>query len=103
VGKTDQELLERLKREPHLRVASTFKDEETAERIIQDAISTNQSVIATWLKKGEIAQLEIEHSSSILIGRAAISKSKSVINVSEALIVLRRKTDGYYILTAYTK
>ena len=50
VGKTDEELLERLKREPHLSAASTFTDEETAEKVIKAAIAENQDLITKWLR-----------------------------------------------------
>jgi hypothetical protein len=101
VGKTDKELLERLKREPHLDSASTFANEEMAENAVRTAIEKNQDSIRKWLESSTDLSFRLVYDSSAVVGRV-LSKTGSMIKESKsATVILRRSKSGYFILTAY--
>jgi hypothetical protein len=103
VGKTDEELLARLKSEPHLREVSTFTDEATAERVIKAAIAENQDEIGKWLAQNRNLKLELDSVSSSTIGRKLVRGIGNSVETKIAIIVLRKSQDGFYVLTAYVK
>src|SRR6476469_452926 len=48
VGKTDQQLADRLRREPQISSASTYRDRPTAERVVGTALSSAGNRLASW-------------------------------------------------------
>jgi len=103
VGKTDEELLARLKSEPHLREVSTFTDEATAERVIKAAIAENQDEIGKWLKNNQNTKLALAYKSPVSVGRMLIRGGTTGIEKNEVTLVLRKLKDEFYVLTAYVK
>jgi hypothetical protein len=103
VGKTDEELLARLKSEPHLREVSTFTDEATAERVIKAAIAENQDEIGKWLKQTRNTRLELEHSSPATVGRSLVRGTTGSVDRRVATIILVKTPKGFYVLTAYVE
>jgi len=103
VGKTDEELLARLKSEPHLREVSTFTDEATAERVIKAAIAENQDEIGKWLKQSRNTRLELEHSSPATVGRSLVRGKPGSVDRRVATIILVKAKEGFYVLTAYVE
>lgn len=101
VGKTDEELLARLKSEPHLREVSTFTDEATAERVIKAAIEKHQERISSWLQKSRDTILELTYSSTSTLGRSVQRGSDAVIGKQSARVILKKSKEGYIVLTAY--
>ncbi len=102
VGKTDEELLERLKREPHLSAASTFTDEEMAEKVIKAAIAENQDLITKWLRSSTGDRIfRVTYDSPTSIGRTATQLTNSINNAQRVRLVLKKSTNGYFILTSY--
>ena len=101
VGKTDEELLARLKSEPHLREVSTFTDEATAERVIKAAIEKHQERISSWLQKSRDTILELTYSSTSTLGRSAQRGSDAVMGKQSARVILKKSKEGYIVLTAY--
>ena len=51
VGRTDEQLRERLRRERNISAASTYTDLETAERAVGIALEQNQAKIQRWLNR----------------------------------------------------
>jgi len=103
VGKTDEELLARLKSEPHLREVSTFTDEATAERVIKAAIAENQDEIGKWLKQNRSTRFEFDHSSPATLGRSVVRGTTGSVDRRVATIVLVKAQKEFYVLTAYVK
>ena len=103
VGKTDQELIARLKAEPHLRKVSTFTDEATAEGVIKVAIAENQEMVRKWLKAGKDVDLDLLVDSPEAIGRLVSRGTSSSVDGKSAVVVLRRAANGYYVITAYVR
>ena len=103
VGKTDQELIARLKAEPHLRKVSTFTDEATAERVIKAAIAENQEMVHKWLNVGKNTDLDLVVDAPEAIGRLVSRGTSSSVDGKSAVVVLRRAANGYYVITAYVR
>lgn len=105
VGKTDAELLERLKREPDISSASTWTDRDTAERCIGEALAANAAKIQTWLKRGGVDKLAFVSTcnSEKPIGRSIHHGKTTAEPCHKANIVLAidRKSGDYFVLTAY--
>src|SRR5512140_559777 len=53
VGRTDQQLRERLEHERSISAASTYTDRQTAERAVQAAIQGGKQKIERWTERGE--------------------------------------------------
>jgi len=102
VGKTDQELLQRLRDNPSITGSSTFTDQEKAERAIGHLLDDNRSTIATWLR-GPRDDLAIRGDAGDLIGRGA-DRSGIVRELHRLRAWLVRDDsmpEGYRIVTAY--
>lgn len=103
IGKTEQQLRQRLAAEPQISAASSFYNQQQAERDIGEALAVNQGVIATWLKSPErryTFNYDTKHPVGITISR----NRPQAITVSKLRVVLQRKSNfppGYFILTAY--
>jgi len=103
VGKTDEELLQRLKRESHLTSASTFTDEASAEQVIKAALAENQDVIKQWLGQTDKAKLRLDYESVGAIGRILSSGQRAAADSNKAVLILQKAKEGYFVLTAYVR
>ena len=103
VGRTDDELLERLDNERNISGASTYTDRTTAERVVGAAIARSQDRIQHWLNRsGGHPNLVLDYDSDHPIGRT-INRGESLSRpCSHALVVLKYDPpSGYYVLTSY--
>ena len=108
VGATDQQLLDRLANEPHLKGVSSFYDRATAERAAGENIAMNQTKIKNWLNTNSANNkaFDLDHG-GWNVGRHApqgATTSTDVADVSASKVVLRRDPlmpDGYRIQTMY--
>ncbi len=76
VGQTDEQLRERLEREPRITGASTYTDRQAAERAVGAAIAESQDRIQSWLRRsGGHPNLVLDYDSAAPIGRT-ISTSR---------------------------
>jgi Bacterial CdiA-CT RNAse A domain len=102
VGRTDSQLLKRLKDQPGLDHASTFLDEDTAESAIGQALNQHSTSIRTWVQTGK-RPLELDTASPRIVGRCA-GADGNIVDAHHMRVVLVRDAsmpDGYRILTAY--
>jgi len=105
VGKSDADLLERLAREPEISAASTYRDRETAERVVGRVLQQEHMRIERWLQRpGQHPNLALDYrgDSSRPIGRMLRRGSRLADPCSDAIVVLR--WDGgqqYHVLTSY--
>jgi hypothetical protein len=103
VGRTDDQLLERLDHERNISGASTYTDRPTAERAVGAAIAQNQERIQRWVdRQGGHPNLVLDYDSPQPIGRT-INRGESQSHAcSHALVVLKyNPPSGYYVLTSY--
>jgi hypothetical protein len=104
VGKTDAELLQRLKDNPKVTGASTFKDRATAEKVASEVLNdpNNQKIIQSWLSNPKSkSTLVLPYQGAEIIGRGVQRGSTTVEHMTNAKIVLKKDGAGDFILTGY--
>jgi hypothetical protein len=103
VGRTDDQLLERLGHERNISGASTYTDRATAERAVGTAIAQSQDRIQRWLNRsGGHPNLVLDYDSDQPIGRTINRGESQSRPCSHALVVLKYEPpSGYYVLTSY--
>jgi hypothetical protein len=105
VGRTDDQLRERLRHERNISAASTWTDRETAEQAVDTALEQNRSKIDRWLnREGGHPNLVIDYDGepSHPIGRSLRRDADRPEPCAHATIVLRWVPPGdYYVLTSY--
>ncbi|YCA45424.1 hypothetical protein M1E11_09650 [Bacillus sp. JZ8] len=103
VGKTDEQLLQRLKEDKRIRASSSFTDRATAERIVNKTLSDEENIkeIEKWLDEYPNFPLVLDYYGEEKIGRG-IKKKKGIIeDYTNAKIVLKKDGRGSFILTGY--
>ena len=104
VGKSDADLIERLRREPQISSASTYTDRETAERVIAAALRSDNRAFATWRERtGRRPNFVLRYHADHVIGRSVARGHSNVVPCHRAVVVLRwdDRRDRYYVLTSY--
>jgi hypothetical protein len=104
VGRTDEQLRERLQNEKDISAASTYTDRETAERVVEAAIQNNQQKMQRWMERGaKRPNLALDYTDpSDPIGRVMNRRAMGSVPCDRAIVVL--KADGatdYFVLTSY--
>ncbi|BBA75767.1 T7SS effector LXG polymorphic toxin [Bacillus velezensis] len=101
VGKTDEELLERLQINKKIRASSSFTDRPTAERVANETLIKHKKEIEEWLKSDVNDPLPLPYRGTEVIGRGVCKGSNEVKDMTNARIVLKKNEDGSFILTGY--
>jgi hypothetical protein len=103
VGRSDQELRERLDRERNISAASTWTNREVAEETVAQALRAERDKIARWEERGyRRPNLALHFDAGRVIGRSMKHEDESSTPATQAVIVL--KADGpnsFYVLTSY--
>lgn len=104
-GQTDEQLRERLEREPNIAAASTYTDRDTAERVVGVALAEHREQIECWLSRsGRHPNLVLNYDGDPArpVGRAWRRGENRAQPCSHAVVVLRWSGDSeYYVLTSY--
>ncbi|MGH0950666.1 WXG100 family type VII secretion target [Bacillus mycoides] len=104
VGKTDEELLQRLESNSTITGASTFADRATAEKIANEVLSNPQNTekINRWLNNPDSKPtLPLRYQGTDITGRHVPRGSEIISEVKNARIVLKKDRDGSFIITGY--
>jgi hypothetical protein len=103
VGRTDDELRERLDRERNITGASTYTDRAAAEQAVGAAIAHSQERIQRWLdRSGGHPNLVLDYDSDSPIGRTINRGENQSRPCAHALVVLKYSgPNDYYVLTSY--
>jgi Bacterial CdiA-CT RNAse A domain len=105
VGRTDDQLRERLDRERNISAASTYTDREAAELAVGAALQQNRDKLQRWLdRQGRRPNLVLDYHGDPAhpIGRTLRSGEDRTQPCSHAVVVLRSMPQGgYYVLTSY--
>jgi hypothetical protein len=103
VGRTDDQLRQRLQDEPRISAASTWTDRATAEQALGAALAQNQDRINRWLdRSGNRPNLVLDYDSARPIGRSLLRGADQAEPCSHAVAVLKWAGDrNYYVLTTY--
>ena len=103
VGRTPEQLRQRLQSDTRISAASSFTDKKSAEAGVSSCLAASQKKITAWLK-GDEDRLVITHRSATPVG---ISMSRGATKPRDAqgvrLVLVRdnRFTGGWKILTGY--
>jgi Bacterial CdiA-CT RNAse A domain len=104
VGRSDQELFDRLERERNISASSTWTNRELAEEAIGETLEHNGK-LDRWLdRSGRKPNLVLDYhgSPSHPVGRCIQRGSTVAVPAYDALIVLKAYGDrDFYVLTAY--
>jgi hypothetical protein len=103
VGRTDEELRERLDRERDISAASTWTDRAAAEETVAAALRENQGKVDRWNERGfPRANLALHFDAGRPIGRTMHHNKSSSEPCSGAVVVLKADRDGgFFVLTTY--
>jgi hypothetical protein len=103
VGKTDDDLRQRLNREHNISGASTYTDRSAAEHAVGAALAQSQDRLQRWLNRpGGHANLVLDYDSPEPIGRTINRGEDRSRPCSHALVVLKYVgPNDFYVLTSY--
>ena len=106
VGRSDDQLRERLARDTRISAASTYTDRDTAERVVATALETQQRRLKPWLaREGRRPNLVLDYDGSPgeVIGRSVRRGRDTVEDCHSAVVVLRwdDSSGEYFVLTSY--
>ena len=101
-GRTDGDLAARLAAEPNLAAASTFTDRAAAEHAVAAALAGEVRRIDAWRARERAGNLTLAWpGDGSVVGRVLERGAREARPARAARIVLRRRGDGYFVLTAY--
>jgi hypothetical protein len=107
VGRTDVELVERLRRQPGISAASTYPDRETAEIVVGATLAQERDRVSTWERRsGRRPNLALRYRGDPRgppIGRSLRRGRPRPEPCVDAVVVLRwePRRDGFCVLTSY--
>jgi hypothetical protein len=105
VGRTDEQLRQRLERERRISAASTYTDRETAEHVVSAVQQQDQAKIRRWLEReGGRPNLVLDYDGDAAhpIGRTLRRGDDQAAPCSRAVVVLKWTAPAnYYVLTTY--
>lgn len=105
VGRTDDDLADRLRRESHISAASTYTDRATAEQAVGAALASAGRRLDTWQnREGRRPNLVLRYTSQAApIGRSLSRGDRVPVSCRHALVVLRwdERASRFYVLTSY--
>jgi hypothetical protein len=103
VGRTDDELRERLARERSISAASTWTDRATAEAVVTESLTAEHDRVESWTRRGyPRANLALHYNAGRVVGRSLRRGDSHPADCSSAVIVLRADgPESFYVLTTY--
>ena len=103
VGRTDDQLRDRLDREHDIAAASTYTDRSTAERTVAAALNGNRDRVRAWLNRnGGHPNLALQFHGRAPIGRSIRRGQQTSEPCYDAAIVLKWDGDqSFHVLTTY--
>jgi CDI toxin RNase A-like protein len=103
VGRSDEELRERLDTERNISAASTWTNREVAEETVAEALRAEHNKIARWEERGyPRPNLALHFDAGRVIGRIRRRGDETSSPATQAVIVLKADgPDSFYVLTSY--
>jgi hypothetical protein len=103
MGRSDQDLRERLDRERSISAASTWTSREVAEETVGQALRAERDKIARWEERGyRRPNLALHFDTGRVIGRSMKHGDESSSPTTQAVIVLKAEgPNSFYVLTSY--
>ncbi|NWA69846.1 RNase A-like domain-containing protein [Pseudomonas reactans] len=103
IGRSDEQLLDRLRQEPHIPAASTFHDRASAEREVSTVLDQNKAKIDKFLKSTN-NQIVINQKTKYPVGTSFKRHSTTAVSGKEIYLIIRRDHNmhtGYRIHTGF--
>ncbi|MHC8322723.1 RHS repeat-associated core domain-containing protein [Pseudomonas sp. GB2N2] len=103
IDRTETQLRDRLRAEPHIPIASTFPSRTAAEATVSGVMSTNETMIEEFMK-GNARKLVITQPMSAPVGVGVVRSSGRLEPLAVVKLVLQKERSlpsGYIILTGY--
>jgi hypothetical protein len=103
VGRTDDELRERLRRERNISAASTWTDRAAAEETVAAALRADHAKIDRWIDRGyPRANLALHFDAGRNIGRGIEHGESTSVPCTSAVVVLKADSlTSFFVLTTY--
>jgi hypothetical protein len=104
VGKTDEELRDRLRRESDISSASTYTDRATAEAVVGAALASGGRSFDAWRSRlGRRPNFVLHFDAGHVIGRSMGRRRTEATPCEDVLVVLRwdERRERFYVLTSY--
>jgi Bacterial CdiA-CT RNAse A domain len=106
VGRTDDQLRQRLRDQPNISAASTYPDRETAELVVGRVLVQSTDTIRPWTRRqGSRPNLALRTSDprGPPVGRVLDRGARTPTPARGAVVVLRwdQRRGSYYVLTSY--
>jgi hypothetical protein len=106
VGRTDDQLRQRLRAQPNISAASTYPDRDTAELVVGAILEAETSRVQSWTRRrGSRPNLALRTRTprGPPTGRVLERGRKTPVEAHHAVVVLRwdLAAHGYYVLTSY--
>ncbi|MFN8094258.1 MAG: RNase A-like domain-containing protein [Vicinamibacteria bacterium] len=104
VGRTDDELRARLRRETRIAAASTFEDRATAEEVVAATLGAERDRVREWSRREPPRpNLALDYRGGRPIGRSLRRGRSRVELCRDAVVVLKWRSGDpdFFVLTAY--
>jgi CDI toxin RNase A-like protein len=103
VGRTDDELRQRLEREQNISAASTWTNRDAAEQTVGEALRVNREKIQNWQTRGyPRPNLALHFDAGKVTGRSMRHGDSRSTPCTSAVIVLKAASPtSFYVLTTY--
>lgn len=101
VGKSDDDLRDRLQRETDISAASSYTDRESAERAVTTALSKGKRQVTGWESGTSKQNLVLRVTMPDVIGRSLRRGESKVKPVKSAVVVLKKLGGDWFVLTSY--
>src|SRR6202048_1810932 len=103
VGRSDEELRERLNPERNISAASTWTNREVAEETVAEAVRAQHNKIARWEERGyPRPNLALHFDAGRVIGRIMKRGDEASSPATQAVIVLKATgPNSFYVVTSY--
>ena len=103
VGRSEEDLRQRLERERDISAASAWTDRETAEVTVAAGLHAERKQVDRWERRGERrSNLALHFEAGRAIGRSLRRGEQETVPCTEAVIVLRADgMNNFYVLTTY--
>ena len=104
VGKTDEQLLQRLMDDPDILASSTYPDLETAQRAVGAVLTRNSQNVNDWMVNSPRSRLVLSESLDHDIGRVVLRGETVPRSSNKAFVLLVKDSlapEGYRVHTSY--
>ena len=104
VGRSDEELRDRLRREPRIGAASSYTDRVTAEETVAATLEASAGKVARWeARQGRRSNLVLDYTAAAPVGNSLRRGARTAAPCAHVLVLLRwhERRSLAYVLTSY--